>query len=269
MLLKFRSPNFVRVQKIARYPFVWKFVIIAFLIGTFFPGDGDLQARRVLALDENEIELPLRVRTIQYSFDGNQDSERDATDESLVLNLKVSETALVLIDVWAWHPIEGWQERAEVKIRDKLYPLLQEARKAGILVIHASHGNPVHPWATPLEGEMVLEDQYDAYQVFEELRNRGIKTLIYAGYATNMCVLVRPIGMIQAKGQNFNVILVRDATIAVETPESLDGEWAHKMAVRFVELNFGYTTTVEDFRIAVIKAQLPYATFLPIVFNPG
>jgi nicotinamidase-related amidase len=116
---------------------------------------------------------------------------------------------------------------------------------------------------------MVLEDQYDAYQVFEELRNRGIKTLIYAGYVTNMCVLVRPIGMIQAKGQNFNVILVRDATIAVETPESLYGEWAHKMAVRFVELNFGYTTTVEDFRIAVIKAQLPYATFLPIVFNPG
>jgi nicotinamidase-related amidase len=225
MLLKFRSPNFVRVQKIARYPFVWKFVIIAFLIGTFFPGDGDLQARRVLALDENEIELPLRVRTIQFSFDGNQDSE------------------------------------AEVNIRDKLYPLLQEARKAGILVIHASHGKPVHPWATPLEGEMVLEDQYDAYQVFEELRNRGIKTLIYAGYATNMCVLVRPIGMIQAKEQNFNVILVRDATIAVETPESLDGEWAHKMAVRFVELNFGYTTTVEDFRIRGDKGTTSLRNF--------
>jgi len=54
--------------------------------------------------------------------------------------------------------------------------------------------------------------------------------------------------MIQAKGQNFNVILVRDATIAVETPESLDGEWAHKMAVRFVELNFGYTWLYNDRR---------------------
>ena len=264
------SSNSVRVLKIARLLFLLKLIIISvFLPGTISLENGYLQARQeraVLALGE-EIELPLRIRRIQYAFDGDQDSERDATYEFLIRNLKVNETALILIDVWASHPIEGWKERAEVNIQDKLYPLLQEARKAGLLVIHAPHGIRIHTLATPLEGEMVLDWPYDAYQVFDELRNRGIKTLIYAGYATNMCVLVRPIGIIQAKGQNFDVILVRDATIAVETPESLDGEWAHRMAVHFVEANFGYTTTVEDFRIAVIRAQLPHTTFLPVVFS--
>ena len=234
-------------------------------MGSFFLGEDTPSINQSFASNENDIELLLNVRSIQYSFNDDQDSEKDMTERFEVLERKASEIAFILIDVWAYHPIEGWMERAEVNIQDRLYPLLREARKAGVYIIHAAHGNEIHPLATPQEGEMILDSQYDAYQLFEELRNKGIKTIIYAGYTTNMCVLVRPVGMIGAKMQGFDVILVRDATIAVETPESFDGEWAHKMAVHFVEANLGYTTTVEDFRISVRTAQLPYTVLLPTV----
>ncbi|MEM3485865.1 MAG: hypothetical protein QXI12_09615 [Candidatus Methanomethyliaceae archaeon] len=52
----------------------------------------------------------------------------------------------------------------------------------------------------------------------------------------------------------YRVILVRDASIAIESPETLDAQWNHKVAVHLVELNWGATTTVEDV-IAALEAQ--------------
>ena len=49
----------------------------------------------------------------------------------------------------------------------------------------------------------------------------------------------------------YNTILVRDATIAFETPESLSGEWAYKMTINMVESLWGGTTTVDDLRAAL------------------
>lgn len=215
--------------------------------------------------ESQTIVLELPVRRFQPSVKGEDyDTERDGFYEFQALNLRADEIALILIDVWAYHPNDGLMARQEENVRNKIVPLLQAARDLGITVVHAPHGNPIHSQVRPVDGEIVL-NEYDYIAVFNTLRNRGIKTLIYAGYASNMCVLVRPIGIIQAKGQNFDVILVRGATIAVEAPESLDGEWAHKMSVLFVELNFGYSTTVNEFQRAVIRVKNPYTQFLPVV----
>ncbi len=215
--------------------------------------------------ESQTVMLELPVRRFQQSVKTEDyDTERDGFYEFRTLNLLTDEIALILIDVWAYHPNDGFMARQEENVRNRIVPLLQAARDLGIVVIHAPHGNPIHPEVHPRDGEIVL-NEYDYITVFNNLRNRGIKTLIYAGYASNMCVLVRPIGIIQAKGQNFDVILVRDATIAVEAPESLDGKWAHEMSVLFVELNFGYSTTVNEFQRAAIRIKNPYTQYLPAV----
>jgi len=53
------------------------------------------------------------------------------------------------------------------------------------------------------------------------------------------------------KHLGYKIILLRDCTIAFETPESLDGEWALKMAVNMVEFQWGCTSTLDDLREAL------------------
>lgn len=201
-------------------------------------------------MDDTSV-LSLRVRKFKQSVEPSRfDTERDSSFTFKVMHLPVRETAVVLIDVWASHPNDGWLERESQNVKDKVVPLLKAARSAGLLIIHAPHGHSIHPLAKPHPGEVVLND-YDADVVYAQLKRKGIKNLIYAGFASNWCVLGRPIGIIEASKRGFNIVLVRDASIAVETPESLDGEWAHKMAVNLVEIHWGWTTTVDEFTEAV------------------
>jgi nicotinamidase-related amidase len=79
------------------------------------------------------------------------------------------------------------------------------------------------------------------------LKHYDVQTLFYVGFATNMCVLYRPYGMITMHSLGYEVILIRDATTAVEFHDTLDGMWATKLAIRYVGYALGYTTTSQDF----------------------
>jgi nicotinamidase-related amidase len=47
------------------------------------------------------------------------------------------QTALVLVDLWNIHFIESWLERAKNVTREKVLPVIEAARSAGLLVVHA------------------------------------------------------------------------------------------------------------------------------------
>ncbi len=51
--------------------------------------------------------------------------------------IPLSQTALVLVDVWQRHYIKETEERAEVIINEKYLPLMAACRKAGMPIIHA------------------------------------------------------------------------------------------------------------------------------------
>jgi nicotinamidase-related amidase len=85
------------------------------------------------------------------------------------------------------------------------------------------------------------------------LRERGIVNLIYAGFATDMCILNAPGGMGPMFGQGYRVILVRDATIGVEPPDFLEERIATRWGIRFHETHWGDTITTEEF-IAACRA---------------
>jgi nicotinamidase-related amidase len=51
--------------------------------------------------------------------------------------LRLSETALILVDIWDWHSNRSHRERAAEITRGRILPLVEAARQAGILVIHA------------------------------------------------------------------------------------------------------------------------------------
>jgi nicotinamidase-related amidase len=197
--------------------------------------------------------FPLTTRIYLPAGDeGGYTTERDGKYSYPQWNLDLNKTALILIDVWADHPNDGWAERARENTRTKIVPLLELARKQGMIIIHAPNGGTINPDVCPQEGEIILDTAgirtKDAFHEF--LKAKGIDTLLYAGYASNWCLLNRISGIFWMAQLDYNIILVRDATIAFETPETLDGEWANKTVINMVESEWGRTTTVDDLRTA-------------------
>ena len=191
--------------------------------------------------------VKLTVRKFQHADDPKEaGTERDGRHLSYTLEVVPSELALVLIDVWSDHPIKGWAERAEKNIAAKLLPLVETARKHGVLIVHCPHGESQHPLIRPLPTELVLDGLGEEARLLEALRHKGIRRLLYAGYASNMCVLTRPVGIIQMSKQGYDIIFVRDASLAIEAPDFLDRDLTHQVATYMVETNWGVSTSVDD-----------------------
>ena len=87
------------------------------------------------------------------------------------------------------------------------------------------------------------------------LRERGIVNLVYAGFATDMCILNAPGGMGPMFGLGYRVILIRDATVGVEPPDFMDERIATRWGIRFHETHWGDTITTAEFIAACRAAQ--------------
>src|SRR5207248_1129980 len=71
----------------------------------------------------------------------------------------------------------------------------------------------------PLPGEPVI---HTGSQLHALLAERKILHLVYAGFATNWCMIGRDYAIIQMNGRGYNVILVRDATTGIEFHDTVD-----------------------------------------------
>jgi nicotinamidase-related amidase len=96
----------------------------------------------------------------------------------------------------------------------------------------------------PLPSEPIV---HQTRQFDRLLRKRGIVNLIYAGFATDMCILDAPGGMGPMFGLGYRVLLIRDATLGVEQPDSFDERIATRRGLFFVETHWGDTITTKDF----------------------
>lgn len=198
------------------------------------------------------LELSLRI----FNAAGKEnvwDTEKDSTYAHITKEIDLNKTALLIIDAWEDHGNDGWRERAKKNQKDSLLPLLELARENNMTVIHAPHGQKITSFLAPKSDELVLgydnrlenTAEFDGY-----LAAHGITTLLYAGYALNWCMINRPVAMTQMNRLGYNTILVRDATVAMETPESLSGELVYYALVNIADSQLGGSTTVADIRHA-------------------
>jgi len=96
---------------------------------------------------------------------------------------------------------------------------------------------------SPIGNESLFfySDLLDTY-----LKERGIKTLIYAGFATDMCVLNAEGGARAMLERGYRCILIRDATVGVETPQSFPERLATRYGIHIFEWKIGYSTTFDQ-----------------------
>jgi len=206
-----------------------------------------VQSGPIVALETRRLTVP----------SGHGSTEMDAVYIDEIAPVDLSRTAIVVMDAWATHPTEGWAKRASAHMETHLVPLLTIARNGNMSIIHIPNGGTIAPAAMPLDGEAVMDGVGISTAGFRDyLRQRGIDTLIYCGYASNWCVTTRPTGLIFMQREGFRTFIVRDGCIGFETPESYDGQWGHRMAVSYIESNWGASTTVADMANALCRGSV-------------
>lgn len=89
-------------------------------------------------------------------------------------------------------------------------------------------------------------DQLDAW-----LRQAGVETLIYTGFAADMCVLDAEGGARPMLSRGYRCILMRDATVGVERPDTFAERLATRYGIHRFEWQVGYSTTFADFANAI------------------
>lgn len=130
-----------------------------------------------------------------------------------------SNSAVVLIDIWD----ESFLDEVVI---EKLNPFIEQLKEKEVLIIFA-----------PSEGEenKHLKQIYD-YKVFgygnidEVLEQENIKNIFYVGYDTLLCVIDKPMGILNfvSRNKNFEHYLIEDMSIS-KTKE-----------MKFVATNFLY-----------------------------
>ncbi len=117
-----------------------------------------------------------------------------------------------------------------------------------------AHKLSISPAVTVLDEEYVLATGQQLHELAEE---KGILHLIYAGFATNWCIMHRDYGVRAMSGRGYNVILLRDATMGVEYPDTLHDLFATEMAIRDVETQCGFSALTDSFltACAAVAAQ--------------
>lgn len=96
----------------------------------------------------------------------------------------------------------------------------------------------------PKDGEPFV---YQTGQLDRVLQKHGIENLIYTGFCTDMCILRAPGGVEPIVPLGYRTLLMRDATLGGECPDTFDERIATRWAVRFFETHFGDTITFDDF----------------------
>jgi nicotinamidase-related amidase len=225
-------------------------------------GAGRLEASEEVPLDSRPtlkphppfLTLPLRKFAPALDPDKVQ-TEMDCSYSIELRRIDLASACLVVIDAWKYHPNAGWLARVKAHQEAKLKPMLELIRKHGVHLVHASHGQEISPLAAPRPGEFVAEFTPNSFDITRDalrnhLESRGIRSLFYAGYASNWCVLHRPTGIIAMAKAGYDIILIRDCTIAFETPDTLSGEWCNYVTVNTVEHQWGATVTLSDLQAA-------------------
>ena len=91
------------------------------------------------------------------------------------------------------------------------------------------------------EDEVVL----NGGQLNNLLRERKANTIIYTGFAANFCLQESPGGLVDMRDRGYRLIVVRDATAALEDIQSAAERANLNTAIAHIERDFGYSCTTE------------------------
>ena len=87
----------------------------------------------------------------------------------------------------------------------------------------------------------------------EYLRSHDVDTLIYTGFAADMCLLGAEGGARHMLARGYRCVVMRDATVGVESPDTFPKRLATNYGLHIFEWSLGYGCTFAQFKTAIEK----------------
>jgi nicotinamidase-related amidase len=176
-------------------------------------------------------------------------------------NFVSKKTALIVMDPWADSGSDFLNQYFSPIYLTNILPLVIKATtlKMPVIVLtndpnknnNKGYGSKVFPELEKMaiEGslQILYHQDFDGKQLAKYLRDKGVNTLIYSGFSSNMCVIGRDTGMIPMKINGFKLYFIPKASAAVEFKDSWETGSVHKNTTSIISQGIAEIIELDDF----------------------
>ena len=167
-------------------------------------------------------------------------------------------TAIIVMDPWVDMASAHLNETYGRITESRVLPLVTKALERGHPVIvltndpeKVEYNTNIHPELSALASsgkiEVIYHQDLDDGEFAAHLRSKGINALVYTGFASNMCVIGRRMGMIPMVHHGFKLFFVPEASAAVEYPDTWDSQSIHHATTQIVSQWIAEIIDYDDF----------------------
>ncbi|QDQ40015.1 isochorismatase family protein [Legionella geestiana] len=186
-----------------------------------------------------------------------------ATKDIITINTTFStdNTAFFVIDPWIDMPSEFMNHYFGNITRHYLLPLITSAAEKGFPVyvftnnckqslpvpVSCDIPNELHALIKKFpNAHLVYWQNLDLTPFVKSLHDNGISKIIYTGFASNVCVIGRPAGMIRMAGEGFSNYFIPEASAALETKGTWKSQKIHKATTTIISQSMAKLIHYED-----------------------
>lgn len=174
-------------------------------------------------------------------------------------------TVIVIMDPWVDMPSEHLNEYYGEIIESRIIPLVKRALTRGHPIIVLTNKPSNVRYSTQIHHELkALVENGKASIIFHQdldddcfaayLHSQGIESLIYIGFASNMCVIGRRMGMIPMTHQGFKIFFIPEASAALEYAHTWHDQSIHKATTKIISQSIAEIIDYDEFmRIPVSR----------------
>jgi hypothetical protein len=180
-----------------------------------------------------------------------------------------NKTALVVMDPWLDSGSEFLNQYYGLIFRNRILPLVLKTIDLGIRVfiltndpkkMKVDYGGRVFPELETLADKgsvkILYHQDLDDQAFANYLKTLSVDTLIYSGFASNMCVIGRSTGMIPMRIKGFRLFFVPEASAAVEFKSSWKSGDVHSATTLLISQWVGELIEFDDFMRLVPRSAL-------------
>ena len=179
---------------------------------------------------------------------------------TFVRSISKGKTALVVMDPWEDSGSPKMNLHFKKVFSQRLVPLVKHAVAMGLKVVvvtndpakvnlgYASRINPaLQSIVDSGKVDVVYHSDMDDRKFEVYLKSAGIDTLIYSGFASNVCVIGMPTGMIPMFHRGFKLYFVPEASAATEYGNTWGNGAVHKAMTFMIASWVGEIIGFKDF----------------------
>ena len=193
---------------------------------------------------------------------------RSETEYYFTRTIHPRETAIVVMDPWIDMPSSHLNEYYGAIFESRIAPLVEMAIQRGHLIIVLTNdpdvvnfNRRIPPMLERLEAAnklaVIFHQDANSQEFASALRGLGVRSLIYTGFASNMCVIGRPMGMVAMRHHGFKLFFVPQASAAVELPSTWEQQEVHETMTEIISQWLAEILDYTDFMSAGQTGQ-PY-----------